>query len=245
MPDEATNCQIAVIAADIWNNSPNISSKLGNNTMSIEDSVNGIVSVVIPDGNYDVESLDQMLSVLYSSATNGFGNRLFYPYSQYYRITGNNATQKINIEVYEAPLASQKILWNQSTIRNILGFNSDSPTVPPVLPQVGAPSFMVAPNIAKFNAYNSFVVHSDLVHSGIQLNNNYYNIISLIPITAATGTLNVYSASYPYVFSGVGNLVGQMNARYNANFWLTDEKNIPLTMSENWDIVVQITYDMP
>ena len=244
LPEDAINPQIAVIAANIWNNSPNISKALNNNTFTIQD-VNGVHTVTVPDGNYDVESLDQTLEILFSSQANAGGNRTFFPYNQYFRILGNNATQKINIEVFYAEGANQQILWDQSTIRNILGFEEKSPTTPQIQPQAGNPSWMIAPNIAKFNAYNSYVIHSDLVLTGIQLNNNFYNIISIIPITATTGTLNIFEAHDPYPFSVINNLVGINNARYSAAFWITDEKNKALYQSENWDIVVLMTYELP
>ena len=244
LPEEAINPQIAVIGANIWNNSPNISVVLNNNKFTIQD-VNGVHTVTVPDGNYDIDSLDQTLEILFSSQENALGNRLYYPYNQYFRILGNNATQKINIEVFYAQNADQQILWDQSTSRNILGFESNSPTTPSIPQQASNPSWMIAPNIAKFNAYNSFVIHSDLVLTGIQLNNNFYNIISIIPITATTGTLNIFEAHDPYPFSVINNLVGINNARYNASFWLTDEKNKPLFQSENWDIVVLMTYELP
>ena len=129
-------------------------------------------------------------------------------------------------------------------IKKILGFNEDSPTTPLIAPQIGGSSWMVAPNIAKFNSYNSKIIHSDLVNSGIQLNNNFYQIISMIPITSESGSLNIYEAHDPYPFSTCRNLIGENNCKYQSSFWVTDEKNIPLQQSENWNIVVMISYDL-
>ena len=96
-----------------------------------------------------------------------------------------------------------------------------------------------APNPAKFNSYNSFVLHSDLVSEGIQINNTYDNIISQIQITANVGEIENYRANDKDVFSIVNNLIGPQNQRYRARFWLTSELGIPLnTNGEDYDFVI-------
>jgi pectin methylesterase-like acyl-CoA thioesterase len=144
--------------------------------------------------------------------------------------------------------ANPEILWSQSTVRTVLGFEEDSPTRPTTTLYTNIQtdehnSSLVAPNPAKFNSYNSFVLHSDLVSEGIQINNTYDNIISQIQITANVGEIENFRANDKNVFSIVNNLIGSQNQRYRARFSLTSELGIPLdTKGENYDFVILLSW---
>lgn len=241
IPENAVNPKLAVISANIWNNSPNISALLNNNKFEIKDS-QGTYSVTVPDGNYDIDTLNQTLGTSFDNLT---PVRPFFPFSNYFAITGNNATQRVNIEFkYASSSADQQIIWANTTMRDLLGFDATSPTVPPLAPNPSHNTFLIAPSPARFNSYNSFIIHSSLVNNGIQLNNNFFNIISVIPITAPTGTLNIYQAQEPYNFSICTNLVGELNRKYSADFSLTDETNQPLnTSGEDYDFIILLSWE--
>ena len=170
LPSNAYNAKLEVIQADIWNVSPNVSEALNNNTFTIRDD-NGIHTVALDDGLYDVDTVFNSLVLKFD---NLLTNRPLFPFKGYFSFEGNEATNRMKI-VYKAISGSHmdvEILWEQSTLRILLGYDEDSPTKPFTTSDSHDHS-LVAPNAARFNAYNSFVIHSDIVNTGIQLNNNF------------------------------------------------------------------------
>ena len=235
LPSNAYNAKLEVIQADIWNVSPNVSEALDNNTFTIKDE-NGIHTVVLDDGLYDVDTVYNSLALKFDNLT---VNRPSFPFKDYFSFEGNEATNRMYI-VFKAVASSHvdvEILWAESTLRLLMGFHEDSPTQPFSSSDTHDHS-LIAPNAAKFNAYNSFVIHSDIVNTGIQLNNNFDNIIGQIQITKDPGELESFRATQPNIFALCNNLIGTQNGRYQATFTLTSETGINLDMrGEAWTII--------
>jgi len=241
LPENAYNAKLEVLQATIWNNSPNISSAKGNNTFTISDN-SGNHTVAVSDGLYDIDTL-------YTELAQRFDNlpvsRPLFPFGDYFApFSGNESTNKLYITFKNTGSAGNpQILWANSTLRDVMGFASTSPTRPPQSYTANHEYSLTSPLFPKFNAYNSFIIHSDLVNDGIQLNNSFDRIISKIPITTSVGTIENYIGTESTIFAMCNNLIGRQSAKWSAEFYLTSETGEPLdTLGENWDIVIKISW---
>lgn len=239
LPSNARNAKIEIIQANIWNVSPNISEAMGNNMMTIQDE-DGKHTAFLQDGLYDIDSIYDAFSLAFDNLES---NRPHFPFKDYFLFGGQDSINRMYIQFKTNTVQSNaQILWNESTITEMLGFTPSSPTQPEPSNQNHEHS-LFAPNAPKFNAYNSFVIHSDLVSEGIQLNNTFDNIIGQIQITTEPGTIETFRAVSPNPFALCNNLIGTQNARYRATFRLTSETGQPLdTMGEHYDITVLISW---
>ena len=108
-------------------------------------------------------------------------------------------------------------------------------------PYAVAPHNLLAPNIAKFNTVNYFLIHSDIVSNGLLFNSTYNNTIAKVPIDVPTGSQIVYTPFNPPKIQDT-SLVG--SHRTNLRFWLTDDKNRSVnTNSENWGLRLSIEFE--
>lgn len=240
LPPNAYNARLSVIQASIWNNSPNISSALNNNKFVLYDS-NGTHTVYVQDGLYDIDSLYSQLAFQFDNLQ---FNRPFFPFREYFSFSGNESTNRLYITYLNSgQTGAPEIKWADSTITATLGFLPSSPTKPSN-PYTPSHEFSLeSPNTPRFNAYNSFVLHSDLVNAGIRINDSFDQIIAQIPITSNVGELTMFKATAPQVACLCNNLIGPQSARWNFEFWLTSETGVPLdTRGENYDFIVEIDW---
>lgn len=240
LPPNAYNAKLQVVQANIWNVSPNISPQLGNNILQITDN-NGTHTIQIATGLYDVDTLYAQMSYQFD---NLLLNRPFFPFKQMVDITGNESTNRLYITFTKAATtANLEFIWANSTISSLMGFNPTSLTKPPEPSTDDASFTLLSDDSPKFNVYNSFIIHSDIVSAGIRLNNNYDSIIAQIPITSSVGTLDTYRAQEPSIFALCNNLIGPRNQKWSAEFWITSETNVPLDQrGEYFDFVVIISW---
>ena len=159
-------------------------------------------------------------------------------------IEGNEATNRVYIVFKnQGSDSNPEILWAQSLIDDFLGFDATSPTKPLNPSSPSHEYSLIAENPAKFNAYNSFVIKSDLVNTGIQTNNDFNNTIAQIQISSNPGEIQNFRATEPNIFSLCNNLIGANNARFSINFSLTSETGVPLdTRGEYYDFVIQLSW---
>jgi hypothetical protein len=118
--ENASNARLEVISAQIWNNSPNITST--NNKIVIRD-VNGDHEIYVDQGLYDYTSLFQQIALQYDNkATNPAP---YWRFEDVFRWDGNYSTQKLSI-IYlytnDAKINQLQIIWNESTITSLLGY---------------------------------------------------------------------------------------------------------------------------
>ena len=240
LPSNARNAKIEIIQANIWNVSPNISEALGNNMMTIQDD-SGKHTVYLADGLYDIDTVYDGLALMFDNIPD---HRPLFPFKDYFLFGGQDSTNRMYIQFKSSGAeGNAEILWNESSITEMLGFLPTSPTKPSTESKTDHEHSIFSPHAPKFNAYNSFVIHSDLVSEGIQLNNSFDNIIGQIQITTDTGTIETFRAIAPNPFALCNNLIGTQNARYRATFRLTSETGQPLdTMGEYWDITLLISW---
>ena len=170
----------------------------------------------------------------------------FSSFESVFKFVPNYSTQKLSIEflyIDNVSLNQVQILWNQSSITELLGYSSSSPTRPSKVSTLDANYSITGVTYGKFNAYNSFIIQSDLVDTGIPINNNYSQIIGQIDIPPnSVGSLISYRASQPNIFALCNNLRGASGARYQCVFRIRDENGEPLIMVDDWFITVMISY---
>ena len=201
----------------------------GVNTFSRIRTSGGIFNYVITiaQGLYDVASLNQAIARQLELA-----DAQISPDSLI-SLSADEATQKTIIRFnYPSTTVNFTPL---DTFRDILGFNSavypitDLPPVP-----------VTAPNAAAFNQINYFLIHTDLVNSGIRFNNSYNQTLTQVLITAPAGR-QIVSTPYNPAKVNADELAGVL--RTNLKFWLTDDKNrLVNTNSETWSCRILITY---
>ncbi|MEI7669924.1 MAG: hypothetical protein WCJ33_07570 [Pseudomonadota bacterium] len=243
LPDNAENCKIEIISGQIWNSSPNVITGK-NDVFTIQDA-SGIHSINIEQGQYDVDSLYQQIALQFNNKPSNQA-MYFSSFETVFKFVPNYSTQKLSIEflyIDNASLNQVRILWNQSTITELLGYTSSSPTRPSKVSTIDANYSITGESYGKFNAYNSFIIQSDLVDTGISINNNYSQIIGQIDIPPnSVGSLISYRATNPNVFALCNNLRGSTGAKYQCVFRIRDENGDPIIMPDNWFITVMISW---
>jgi hypothetical protein len=236
IPHKALSCSLVLLQAEIWNVVPNISAKIGNNTLYIYTDYVPLtdpptapnpqnVQIVIPDGLY---SLDGLNSFIGSALTN-----LDLPVNLI-TLSSDSATQTVVINFnYDN---TQLDFTQSNTLNEILGFNSR------LVPLVLEPAVHIefGDNPAKFNRTDSFIIKGDLISNGIPFNNINSGVLASIPITAKAGSQIVYAPYNPIVID-CDELIGK--SKSNFSFQLTDQLNRNVdTVGEIWSFSVQISY---
>ena len=243
LPPNAINPRIEIISAQVWNNSPNIVTGK-NDKFSIQDP-SGIHTIYIEQGLYDVDSLYQQICLQFNNKPPESA-MFFETFQSVFKFVPNYSTQKLSIEfeyINNVSLGLVQILWNQSTITELLGYTLLSPTRPSKVSTALANYSITGETYAKFNAYNSFLIESDLVGDGLPINNSYSQIIGQIPIPPdSVGALISYQATQPNMFALCPNLVGETGAKYQAVFRIRDENSQPLIMPDDWFITIMLSW---
>ena len=224
VPHGVVDCTIDVLAASIWNVSPNISASFGNNMFYFSQAGTPYV-VTIADGLYSLPQLNNYLSRFF--VNNGLQkNQIVF--------SGDDSTQK---SIITFNFVGTQIDFTQpNTIRSILGFNSQ------LLP-AGGPSTIqgenyVSDTIATFNRINFFYVKSNLVNSGLPLNGTPGNIIAQIPITATPGSQINYS---PQNVISINARTLSGNSFQSIRMSLLDDQLRPVnTLGEFWSITLHV-----
>jgi len=223
IPHGVVDCNVDVIAASIWNVSPNIAAAFGNNMFYFSQGGTPYV-VTIADGLYSLPQLNNYLSRFF--VNNGLQkNQIVF--------SGDESTQKTVVTFNY--VGTQIDFTQPNTIRTILGFNSQ--LLPPVPSAIQGENY-TSDTIATFNRINSFYVKSNLVNQGLPLNGTPGNIIAQIPITAAPGSQINYSPQN-VISVGARNLIGK--TMQSVTFTLLDDKlrNVN-TLGEYWSITLHI-----
>jgi hypothetical protein len=242
LPPNASNARLEIISAQIWNNSPNITS--ANNKIVFVDP-NGKHEIFIEIGLYDYVSLFQQIALQYDNKS--VNPIPYWRLEDVLQFVGNYSTQKLSIAFLyynDAKINQLQIIWNESTITSLLGFTNQSPTRPSKVSTASVNYSLTSDTYAKFNTYNSFLIQSDLVSVGIPINNtNYNNIIGQVPIpTDSLGTLVNFEAGPKNIFAMCNNLIGINNAKYSARFKITDENNGTLIMPDDFVFSIMISW---
>ena len=230
IPHDAMNCTIEVTAAAIWNTTPNVSAKIGNNKfyLSLEENESQVnVIITIPDGLYGVSELEA--TIKRGLVTLGKNPDLV-------SFIQDEATQKLILSLL--PYA-QVDFTQPDTPRGVLGFDS---RLAPLTLQ-GTNSLEDADSEAAFNRTNSYLIKSDIVGNGIPINSLADGILAQVAIDVKPGSQINYRPYYPPK-SNANELIGHVKNYFS--FSLVDQINREVsTSNEEWSFTTVIRYNMP
>ena len=224
IPSDVKTCSLRVISSDIWNLVSNVSATLGNKIDLQLGGVGPVYTLTIPEGQYSVAALNA--AVENQLVTQGLVATNLV-------ITGDAPTQRV---AFTSDVAATIISFPAADyLWNVLGF-AQGDTLTLTLAGVR----YLAPEIAKFNNINTFLIHSDLIDAGIPANGDYYGIITKVPITSPSGSLITFQPSYPIAVDA-SNLIG---ARVQSvSVWLTNETGWQrVDTRENFSVLVELAY---
>lgn len=227
IPKGAISCEVGVYSAAIWYVNPNISVQLTNNQFrfTTSNAPAGTYTITFPDGLYSLSGLNSTLSNLITNL--GLPSNLFV-------LSGDDATQKTIITFLTAGDSVDFTIPN--SLRFILGFNSAVYTAP-------SNNFnQFSDNPAAFNTDNSYIISSDLVTTGIPINNQSFGILVNVPITSVPGSQIIYQPAQ-VVWVDAGELIGQ--TKQFIRFRLTNQSLSPInTVGETWQFTLSIRWKL-
>ena len=225
IPSDVKTCSLRVISSDIWNLVSNVSATLGNKIDIQLGGAGPVYTLTIPEGQYSVAALNA--AVENQLVTQGLVATNLV-------ITGDAPTQRV---AFTSDVAATIISFPAADyLWNVLGFAQGD-----ALTLTLAGVRYLAPEIAKFNNINTFLIHSDLIDAGIPANGDYYGIIAKVPITSPSGSLITFQPSYPIAVDA-SNLIG---ARVQSvSVWLTNETGWQrVDTRENFSVLVELSYN--
>lgn len=225
VPWNALECTAAITNASVWNTAYNISESFLNNKLAFTTSVAPANTYVltIEDGLYSVAGLNAAISALLINLTLP-GNLI--------TVSGDDATQKSILNILTAGDSIDFTYPN--SIREVLGFDSAVITAP------SAGYSFFSDNVAQFNRINNFVIASNLVPSGISVNNRTRGIIGQINIGTTTPGRQVSYSPFNLTVFDATNLVGA--SRTNLRFELLDQNLREVNMPDFYQFTIRISY---
>jgi hypothetical protein len=238
IPNNAVDVCIEVTSANIWFTTPNIEAEYKNNKLYVDYSdplgTSASYILVIPKGLYSVASLNQTIEHSFGAITNPDTGDKFECNSIV--LSGDTATQKVKVQLgLHLSILTDSNLYPDN-VADTLGFLSPTPIGPPTY----TGEVFTAPNVAKLNRINSYLLHGDIVKNGIQVNNTQANILTEIQLDVSPGKLLTYRPFLPYKLDGAHLKYG---SRDMLTFWLTNEVNEYLDMNdEDYSFALTITY---
>lgn len=236
---DAYNITLAVEESTIWWNIPNIIDNVNNKIYIFGDDdtlpvpVPQLYTITIPQGLYDLDGLNLTIT----NELEAQGARTLD--------ASNNALPLITF-TEDLSTSKSRLRFNYpnvyvdfsqpNTFREILGFNSAV-----YGPFVGAPLSILADKTAAFNQINYFLIHSDLVKDGIRFNNQYNQTISQVLIDVPAGS-QIVSKPFNPAKCDASNL--ENNSLSSVRFWITDDKQRPVNVSEfdYWSARIVVRY---
>ncbi len=222
LPTNSVDAKLSVLQASIWNSSPNISPSFNNNIFRFRAS-GTYYTLTMPEGLYSLEGFGSFLSVSFAN--------LLLP-SNLITVSGDEATQKTILTILNANDLIDLTVAN--SVREVLGFNSRVVTAP----TAGYNEYSDGP--ANFNRVNSYLIRSNLVSQGIQINSIGANIIAQVPINAAVGSQINYQPQHPTPVDA-SELIGYSKNTFT--FSLCDQNLRPTpTAGETWFFILVINY---
>jgi len=226
IPSSAVNATVEVQQANIWHTSPNISELKKNNQFNY--SINGVAQepITIEEGLYSLDSLSSYLSRIF--VNRGQDSTLV-------KFLGNNTTQR-SIVTLKAFVNVD--FTGVNNVGSIMGFDA---RVVPETPSATDGYSEEGDSVATFNETNSFAVKSDLVSTGVPVNNTGLNLLAVIPITSKVGYQNHYTPNHPIKVDA-----RELRGKSRGNFYIqiANEKGHALPQNEPWSILVVFKYSI-
>jgi len=225
IPKEATYCNLTVEESNIWFDNPNIVAG-SNDKFNVDDGVIGATTITIPQGLYDLFTLQTQINTLLVQA--GFADGLI-------TFIGNAATGKVTLSVNAATVTIDNTIAN-CIATSLMGFTAAvlGPTVDPL-------TYYTGTNVATFNTFNYYLIASDITNQGIRLGDSYKNIITQVPIDVLPGYQIVSKPFNPAVVP-CNNLIGQIRSKFNFRL-ISDTGNSVIT-DEIWGVRMTLEYSI-
>lgn len=237
IPSDAKDVSVEVTEASVWYTTPNIITGVNDQfDISGPDQANGLIQnylITLEQGLYSVDNLIVALeNSLINAGAKYIDNGVKKPLVEFIPDT---ATGKLLLKInYDSVIIEFNTL---RTFRDILGWNGT--TLGPYIGQT-MPLILRPPNPAKFNQLDYYLINSDIINSGIRVNNTYNHTIARVLITTEPGSLIIYQPQNP-VKVNANELRGA--SRNSIDFWLTDQNdNRVSTQGEYWSATIIISY---
>jgi hypothetical protein len=180
VPDSAKNIQLAVVAAAVWNTSPNVSPAFSNDkfTYTTSSAPAGTYTITIPEGLYSLTALGGYLSIEFQA--NGHSPSLFV-------LSGASATGQVAIT---AEVAGDSLDFTAvNSIAPLLGWANAVFTFPV------AGGTLFGASVAALNRNDTYLITADFCR-GLTFNGRQSrNVIGVIPINVAPGSIINYDPS--------------------------------------------------
>lgn len=241
VPRDAVSAELSVTSASIWWTIGNITEALKNNKLYIYSLYNDgggppagspNFEITIPDGLYSVTLLNQTIGQQLVNL--GLPKNLIV-------VGGDDATQKGVLTFNNGGYQTYIDFTQADTFRDILGFNSRQAPLPADQSEDGFNEY--SDNVASFNTISSFLINTNLISSGIPINNIGGGAICNVPVDVSPGRLINYNPRHPDI-ADASELIGQR--RNNINMRLTDQdRRLVDTNDEYWSCTLRLTYWQP
>lgn len=226
IPPDAQNITLELLQSTIFWTVINIKEGINDLFKLITPDVGSPFTITIPPGLYAVVDLNDAISREFINL--GISG-------DYVSLTGDNSTGRILITLSESDLQVEFIT---GSFFELLGFD-ELQIVPDPDPTTG-PYSELGPNVANFSDVSSFLVHTDLVQSGIPIGNQENLTIAQVLITVPPGSQISYQPVVPIQIP-VEHLRGKM--LNEATFFITDQLNRDVDFNgEDFTLLLVIKY---
>ncbi len=230
IPNNAKNITLQLTQASIFWTVKNISIAKSNNLFRflISGDPGSPFDITIPDGLYDVNDLNEEINrqLVNQGVISGLVT-----------LTGNNSTGRVVINLTDAA-GGLRVEWVVGSMFALTGFNSGQ-----FVPAAGFTTGLFSeegPNVADFSDVSSFLVHTNLLHSGIPIGDKEAQVCGSVQITVPPGSLINFMPFSPIKIP-VPHLAGQ-NIN-EALFYLTDQLNRQIDFNgENFNLLIEIKW---
>jgi hypothetical protein len=228
IPKAAQNVQISMPHATVWNTIPNITT--ANNTLEIVgpdlSDVITTYTITVPQGLYDLESLDTSIKnqLINAGAQTADGPLI--------SLQPNYSTNKVEVIFGYSNVTIDFSIANSLLV--VMGFDSS------VYGPFSAGHVLSAPNQAEFNSVNGVIIHTSLVSEGVRIGAEFNQAVGQVSFSVAPGSLETY-APFNVLKVYEEHLAGVRIK--NIVFWITDELNNDIVMTEYWSATIRISWD--
>ena len=221
IPPNAENIQCGVINAELWWNTPNITTDNNEFKFSFNNGVSW-VSVLLPTGIYSIQQLDKTIDIYVKNYTGLSG---------LFNLSSDDAQGKT---VFTFSRATDAVDFSITTgFGRLLGFNNVISGTPHL--------HNISPNVALFSDVSFFLVQcQEICDQGISVNGQYDSILARILITAHPGSQILYIPQN-YTLCDATPLKNSFRKRIRFTLLTNDKKNAN-TQGEYWSVQLRISY---
>lgn len=236
IPQLAFMVNLKILMINLPNVNPNISAAKGNNTFIVTWNVLDPMTIVVPDGLYNLETLS--IWVLQELRRQSNLQGIPITPEDLFHFIENPATHKTVIEFnYDDTVLDFNV---ENSIASFLGF--DLTTYDSSANTIEWPNYVESPNEYDYGTEHYLVKSSDLVKRGLLHNSKYSSIIAKVERHALPGEMIRHEPQNP-VYIPLSELRG---AKINKlTFLVTDQFDVPINlMNKKWNILFEIEYSI-